>query len=435
MGLHRAGLVPALMNPRLKAPEIVALIKQGGMVGCLVEGDRTLHNSLRESFGESFCIIRVNDAQEGDIAFAGLRNSAALTTPLNPQPDDPAFIFYTSGTTGLPKGVVIPHRAAEPRVLFLATQCGHTHGPHNRICGVMPLYHVVGFFAVFLMSIAFNGTLYLMRDFVPSVVLKQIKDNQITSLFVTPTHLDALLGVSESRGDFSTLEVVSFAGALIPDPLLARVRKHFGARLVNIYGTTEAMNSLFMANPTSGSTFIPGFYSEARVVRIGGSVDDLTAPGEEGELIVSDCNDAIFSEYLGRPDATKEKLNNGWYRTSDAAVGFADGSIQIKGRIDETIISGGENIHPHEVEAVLVGHPRIADAAAIGVPDDRWGQIVVACVVSKADVTAAELEEYLRGSALADFKRPRRYCFLESIPRNATNKIMRKALLEQITKS
>ena len=270
-----------------------------------------------------------------------------------------------------------------------------------------------------------------MRDFVPPIVLKQIADSQITGLFVTPTHLDALIGASESDSDFSSLEIVSFAGALMPDPLLAKVRTRLAARLVNIYGTSEAMNSMYLSNPQSGSAFIPGFYSEVRIVRVGGAVDEICRPGEEGELFVSANNDALFTEYLDQPIATKEKLADGWYRTSDAAVLCADGTIQIKGRIDETIISGGENIHPHEVETVLAQHPNVADVAVIGLPNERWGQLVVACVVTKGSLSSTELEAYMRQSPLADFKRPRQYFFLKGIPRNATNKVMRKTLVEQ----
>jgi acyl-CoA synthetase (AMP-forming)/AMP-acid ligase II len=432
LALHRAGLVPAMMNPRLKPLEIAALIRQGDMSGAVVEGDRALQDVLREHFGSAFTIVRAGDTCDGDIDFESLAGMAAPIAAQHVKEDDPAFIFYTSGTTGLPKGAVIPQRAAEPRVLFMTTQCGHTCGPHNRVCGLMPLYHVIGFYAVFLKSLALNGTLHLMREFIPPNVIRKIREERLTSIFVTPTHLDALMSAGATRSDLSSLEIVVFAGSLMPDRVLARMRDLFPGRLVNIYGTTEAMNSLFMVAPTNGATFAPGFYSEVRVIRIGGSVEDLVAPGEEGELIVSARNDAVFLEYLARPDVTKEKLDGGWYRTSDAAVVNKAGQIEIRGRVDETIISGGENIHPNEVEEVLLAHPAIADCAVIGVPNDRWGQTVTACVVVKGELESGALETHLRGSHLADFKRPRQYHFLQSIPRNATNKVMRKVLLEMV---
>lgn len=431
LALHRAGLVPALMNPRLKPLEIVALVRQGDIVAAVIEGARALHDALRGHFG-AFSIVRTGDVREGDIAFSVLTETRTPLPPHAVQPDDPAFIFYTSGTTGLPKGVVIPQRAAEPRVLFMCTQCGHTYGAHNRICGLMPLYHVIGFYAVFLLSLAFNGTLYLMRDFVPANVIAKLSDERLTSLFVTPTHLHALASAGATRDDLASLQIVTFAGAPMPNRVLARVRELIAGRLINIYGTTEAMNSLHMVSPASGATFVPGFYSDVRIVRAGGSVDEIATAGDEGELIVSAQNDAVFLEYLGRPDVTRDKLDGGWYRTSDAAVLREDGLIEIRGRVDEMIISGGENIHPHEVEEVLLAHPAIADCAVVGVPNDRWGQMVAACVVAKADIGAEDLEQHVRGSPLADFKRPRQFHFLEAIPRNATNKIMRKALLEKL---
>jgi acyl-CoA synthetase (AMP-forming)/AMP-acid ligase II len=432
LALHRAGLVPAMMNPRLKPLEIAALLQQGDMKAAVIEGDRTLQDVLREQFGPSFTLVRNFDLKDGDISLEAL---AEVTTPIAKQEvkeDDPAFIFYTSGTTGLPKGAVIPQRAAESRVLFMTTQCGHTCGPHNRVCGLMPLFHVIGFYAVFLKSLSLNGTLYLMREFVPPKVIQTIVEHRLSSIFVTPTHLDALIGAGASKSDLSSLQIVVFAGALMPDRVLAKVRDLVSGRLVNIYGTTEAMNSLFMVAPTTGAVFVPGFYSEVRVTKIGGSVDDLVAPGEEGELLVSARNDAIFLEYLARPEVTREKLHDGWYRTSDAAIVNGDGQIEIRGRVDETIISGGENIHPNEVEEVLLACPGVADCAVIGVPNDRWGQMVTACIVARGELQSADLESYLRASHLADFKRPRRYHFLQAIPRNATNKVMRKTLLELV---
>ncbi|MFO3797926.1 MAG: AMP-binding protein, partial [Anaerolineales bacterium] len=325
----------------------------------------------------------------------------------------------------------IPQRATEPRLLFMATQCGYTHGAHNRICGLMPMYHVIGFYAVFLMALAFNGTFYLFREFVPAEILKHIKRYRLSGLFVTPTHLDALTRSIMHKDDVSSIEIVVFAGALMPDQVLARVRAVFGARLVNIYGTTEGMNALFMPNPTSGSQFIPGFYTEARVVQIGRGVNDFAEIGQEGELILSIDNDAFFTGYFSRPEATKEKVKDGWYRTSDAAVMRADGTIEYKGRVDETIISGGENIHPQEVEDILLAHPDIRDAAVLGVPNERWGQVVVACIVGPT-LDAVDLENYFRASPLADFKRPREYYFFETLPRNATNKVIRRELMERI---
>jgi 2-furoate---CoA ligase len=433
LALHRAGMVPALINPRLKSGEIAALVRGGGMAGCVAAANLSVAKSLVADIGPNARTIGIEGTLDGAPRLTDLKSSSRDLPALQPTPNDPAFIFYTSGTTGLPKGVVIPQRATEPRVLFMATQAGLTFGPHNRIAGIMPLHHVVGFFAVFVLALAFNGIYFLFREFEPRTVLAAMAHHRLTSVFATPTHLDALTAALRPEDNLSSLDLVVFAGAIVPSSVLTRFSQRLPGRKVNIYGTTEAMNSLFMREPISGTRLRPGFYSEVRVVPVGGSVHDILPPSVDGELIVSIAgNDAAFTEYLGRPDATQEKLQDGWYRTSDAAVQLPNGDIEIKGRIDDMIISGGENIHPQEVEEFLLTHGGIRDVAVVGIPDERWGSKVVAFVVSTdGGLCAADLDRFCREGSLADFKRPRTYRFLAELPRNATGKLMRRALAER----
>ncbi|MCB1733441.1 MAG: AMP-binding protein, partial [Halieaceae bacterium] len=163
----------------------------------------------------------------------------------------------------------------------------------------------------------------------------------------------------------------------------------------------------------------------------GGSVHDEVGVGEDGELLVDASADATFTRYLHRPDATAEKLVDGWYRTGDIAVKRPDGDLDVKGRVDDMIISGGENIYPEEVEALLVKHAAVAECSVVGIPDEQWGEVVVACVVS-ADGTADRdaLDAYLRASRLANYKRPRLYSFVDELPKNAAGKVLRRLLRE-----
>nr|ABI15621.1 4-chlorobenzoyl-CoA ligase [consortium cosmid clone pGZ1] len=427
LALHRAGAVPALMNPRLKPQEIRDLIEFGEMHGAVLCPALADAPPMREING---LFLRVET--EGQRDGLGSLESDGPLPAFRPGPEETAFVFYTSGTTGMPKGVVLSQRTAESRALFMVTQSGYRFGAHNRVIGLMPLYHVIGFFAVFVLALALNGRYYVVRDFKPAETAELIEAHRITGLFGTPTHLDALIGsILATPRDLSSLETVTFAGATMPDPVLDRVNAHLPGRKTNIYGTTEAMNSLFAEDPREGARLRPGFYSEVRVVPIGGSPQHALPPGEEGELVVAADADATFTEYLNQPDATRKKLHDGWYRTSDVAVMHANGDVEIRGRLDDMIISGGENIHPSEVERVLRRHPSVREAVVLGVPDERWGQRVLACIVAhEARPTANELDEFCIASELASFKRPRAYAFLDEIPRNAMNKVLVKALAQ-----
>ena len=181
-------------------------------------------------------------------------------------------------------------------------------------------------------------------------------------------------------------------------------------------------------------TLRPGYYSRVRVVRHGGDENDLVKPGEAGELIVDASADTFFSGYLNRPDATAEKLRNGWYFTGDVCVLREDGDVDLVGRVDDVIRSGGESVYPEEVEAVLATHPAIREAAVIGVPDPLWGEMVVACVVLAAAgcALAASSMPIAAASALARYKKPRAYLTMDSLPRNAANKVLRQNLREAV---
>jgi 2-furoate---CoA ligase len=182
----------------------------------------------------------------------------------------------------------------------------------------------------------------------------------------------------------------------------------------------------------------PGLFARTRVVRPDpgrlGSPDAVVARGETGELIVGLDSPEAFAGYWRRPDADAKALRGGWYFTGDLVYEDEAGDVYTVGRVDDMILSGGENVHPVEVEEVLLRHPGVGDACVIGLPDARLGQIVAAFVVARAPVTAEALDEFCRRAPdFASFKRPRRYEFVAAVPRSPTGKLLRRRLIDQHT--
>lgn len=435
LALQRLAAVPALMNARLKPEEIGALIQHGEIQGAVITRQAELADTVAAALPTGGCLLSVGGTMGPATDFAACRgDSGSLPAVPRPSSEEPAFIFYTSGTTGLPKGAVLAHRTVEPRILFLATQAGLRHGTHTRSLGFMPVSHCIGFFGVFLVTLAFNGTFYVMSAFDPSQAIDLIARHQITYLFAVPTHFHALVSAPNYAPEkVRSVELLLYGGAPIEPALLERLGKEWAATIRHIYGTTETMNSLYHPEPLGQPAALrPGFYSRVRAVRIGGGPEEVAEVGEEAELIVDAAADATFSGYLNRPDATAEKIRDGWYYTGDVVRREANGEYTFLGRVDDMIRSGGESIHPEEVEAVLAAHQAVKETSVVGIPDPRWGQIVVACVVPAAEVNATALDAHCRASTLAGYKRPKGYLFVDALPRNAANKVLRRVLRDMV---
>lgn len=431
LALHRLGTIVCMINPRLKPEEAGDLMVDAGMAGAICASDPEIVSAARMALPDGAPIFTVGGVEDHDNSFKMCRGDrAGLPAWKSPDPEGVAFVLYTSGTTGLPKGVMIPHRATDARVLFAPVQCGLRHGPQNRALGLMPLFHAVGFYSALVTTLSLNGTYFVHSAFEPSTAVEAIGKHKLTYIFGAPAQFHAMLAAPNfNPADMTSVDTLVYAGAAMPGPLLDRVKPAFPeAAITNIYGTTEVMNALYMPDPVGKPLqYRPGFYSSIRVGRIGGSIDDVCEVGQEGELLVDAAADATFIGYLNRANATAEKLMGGWYRTGDIVLQRPDGDLELCGRVDDMIVSGGENIHPEEVENILLQHEAVQEVAVIGVPDDQWSERVVACVVANG-IDSEELDAWCRGSALANYKRPREYSFLDTLPRNAVNKILRREL-------
>jgi acyl-CoA synthetase (AMP-forming)/AMP-acid ligase II len=437
LALARLGAVPALINFRLRPEDAASLIAEGDIASAIIGPDPDLVAAVAAALPRGAVLFASGGAVDGAEDWSACRAApAALPPPPKPGREDEAYIFYTSGTTGLPKGVVLAQRTTEHRILWLSTQAGLRHGTHNRTLGFMPLSHAIGFYGVFLVTLALDGTYYVMSAFDPAAAVETIEREAITYLFAIPTLFHAMTRVADYRPDrMRSLELVLFGGAAIEPELINHIDQTWPATIRHIYGTTETMCSLYNPDPVPAPARLrPGFYSRTRVVELGGAPGDLVAPGEEGELIVDSDVDTIFSGYLNRPDATAEKVRDGWYYTGDIVRLEDDGDVTLMGRVDDMIRSGGESINPEDVEAALEGHAGVAECSVVGLADARWGQIVVACVVAAGDPPeAAALDAHCRAGELAPFKRPRGYVFVESLPKNAAGKVLRRLLRDAAT--
>ena len=374
------------------------------------------------------------DAPDFARPFDDLRGSPGPVDVPALEPDDPSVILYSSGTTGDPKGIPISREATVARTISNAL--GQGYYLRETMLGVMPLYHTVGLHGIFFSMMAASGTYLCMPEFDPETAIEAIDREGVTALHEAPTIFKQLLDTAAIEdADLENVSKLAYSGAPMSPSLFEAVDEAFDPdHFTNIYGNTETYDPLaFVDLRTVDSPAVAGgshLFHRTRIVEL--DTDDPAAtvePGVEGELIVHTESPASFTEYLNKPEETRESIVEGWYFTGDAAYEREDGNVVVTGRADDLIISGGENIHPTEVEDVLMAHPEVQDVGVIGRPDEEWGEVVTAYVDGSA--TADALEAWcLENDGLADFKRPRAYEFVDEIPRNPSGKTMRYLLRE-----
>ena len=384
-GLHWAcqflGLIITPLNWRATAAELnycledadaKALIFQD-VSACSVAGSERAMGLLR---------ISLDGARDGASDFAALLEAGLIDGTPRAAPGDVSLMLYTSGTTGKPKGVPRSHRA---ELTAAVTAVGHNDfAPGERILGVMPFYHTMGVRSL-LTSAVLSGTIYCQPQFDAAATLRLIEEERISALYLVPTLFHDLISHENfSRTDISSARKLGFAGAPMPDGLLHKLQEHFQPEIfINHYGSSEIYTFSIERNAPAkpGSAGKPGMNHRMRVVRLGSTdPDDIAPVGEEGQLIADlDCDEA-FTGYWRRPDADEKALHGGWYFTGDTGYRDADGDFFVTGRVDDMMISGGENVSPVEVESLLSLHPAVSEVAVVGLPDERWGQKITAFI-------------------------------------------------------
>lgn len=386
---------------------------------------------------------------------AGAAYETALETadpadaPDRPGTDPPeSAVFFTSGTTSAPKGILVDQEQAWLAAVQPVMEMGLATTDRALVC--TPWYHMVTSEAWILPHLFSGATLVLQPSFEPRATLRAIEAHEISGLLAVPTQLEVLVETQRELGaDLGSLAYIRTGGAIVSDRLVGQVDETFDADLYNTYGLTEGVGNLTFADPADQATH-PGTIGksshlwEVRVVEPADPPEkpDPSAtvePGELGEVLGRSLQ--MTDGYLDRPEATEalfvedpEAEGSGrteWLRTGDVARLEDGGYPIIIDRIDNMIVSGGENIYPEEVQRAIEDHDGVREAGVVGVPDERWGEMVVAAVVVEGDVTAEALEAHCKAhDGLADFKRPRQYRFVDELPRSPTGTLLRGPVRE-----
>lgn len=411
LGLSAVGIAVATPSPQLAPPELARVIEDCKPVLTLGDG-ADAPSSIRH--------ITIGEPLDGLLSRAVDRPPDVHTAET-----DVFAITYTSGTTGAPKGVMLSHRSRALTALAMANEYG-CFGHSHRFLAATPLCNGAGF-AYALANLLLGGSIELMRKFDLQLFAQRLRAPETTATFVVPTILQRLLA-ADARAGSNIAGIVCNAAAL-PQPLKAAAVAHFGAGLLHeTYGSTEAG---IVANlqpseqlTTSNSCGRP-FWNVEIELR-----DEAGAPvpeGATGELHAR--GPYAFNGYLGRPDATRAAVHDGWITVGDIARFDSSGFLHIVDRKGDMIITGGINVYPREVEIVLLDAPGVAEAAVVGTPSGQWGEAVHAVIVMQPGAAPDEAGLHaLCKARLAPFKRPKMFSFMDELPRNGSGKLLRKNL-------
>ena len=421
LGLIRAGALPAAVNWRLAAPEVAALLRLAGPAAILADAD---------------CAALARPAADGAPPPA---DGARLAPPERPvsrlRPSEPAILVHTSGTTGRPKLVPLTHQQLITAVVFMKLEVPEAV-PGARHLSALPLFHVAGL-ANLSYTLFTGGHLHLLAGFDPPGFVDELTRRRIQLTQLVPTLIHAVTQEVSSRTeppDLSHLIEVVYGASPIRPELLERAVAVLGCRFRQNYASSETGPLPITSLPPEDHDPARGRLGTAGRPSLGWEV----RLGERGEIQVRGA--APLPGYWNDPEATARSLTaDGFYRTGDVGTLDADGYLTIVDRLSDLVITGGENVYPAEVEAVLAGHPAVADVAVIGIPHERWGETVHAVVVltpgkvarangdAEPGFDAGELVTWAR-DRLAGFKCPTSVTVVSELPRNATGKVLRAAL-------
>ena len=431
MAASRTGVVLVPLNFRLALPEIEFILEDSG-ARILFAGTQFVDNARLVQGNCETCAAVVEVTVDG--LYGGWATPSASHSPDLIDNDAILFQMYTSGTTGKPKGALI----SQKNVLALMNNGCRELGPFHetsRSLVCMPLFHVAGSAWLFF-GIAAGCSNDLVVDIDTGEILDQIERNEISCTLMVPTVIHMVTAAAEARGTtILGLKTICFGASPMPAELLKRAKRVFpDTDFIHVYGMTETTCMFAALDPAElranrrlescGKPFVD---AEIKIVDPNGAEVPV---GIVGEIVCR--TPQLMSGYWNRPDATAKAIRDDWYHTGDAGYVDEDGFLYIRDRIKDLVITGGENVYPAEVENAVLAHPGVADVAVIGVPDARWGEIVLAAIVVRDGQTVEddEVKSTVR-ARLAGFKVPKRIERVEALPRNGAGKVTKEVLRAQ----
>ncbi|PWA05788.1 o-succinylbenzoate--CoA ligase [Pueribacillus theae] len=434
----KIGVIVVPLNFRLNDKEIHFILKDSGSKLFLVSAEYmdVAEKSLNNTDGIKTILINEENNFDNIHKYEELIRNASSAEPRVKINENEFFgIMYTSGTTGLPKGVIHTHRSLLEIATRFIIEC-KIHDNDNTLI-VSPLFHLSGF-GTLLPSIIMGTKITIMRTYEPEMFLKTIQDFEITFSLPVPTMINKALDVENlNKFNFTNLRLLMYGGSSISAQALTKAIEVFQCDFLQGYGLTEGTPLLTLSPKdhdyafkhdnklleAAGRSVILG---EVKVVNDNG---DEVAVGEPGEIIAQ--TPQIMQGYWNRDEETQKTLKNNWLYTGDVGIRDEHEYIYIVDRKKDMIISGGENIYPAEVEKIIERLPEILETAVIGVPDKEWGEQLKAFVVFKKGktLTQKEIIEYCKNN-LASYKKPSSVEFISELPRNAGGKILKNKLRE-----
>ncbi|MED5391324.1 MAG: AMP-binding protein [Pseudomonadota bacterium] len=427
-----AGLVLVTANPSFQAKELRYVLEQSGAVALFMV-DEFRGNPMREIAENATAsvegireVINLNDETalhaRGDLE--GVLPAVA--------PDDAAQIQYTSGTTGFPKGAVLSHK----NLINNARLYCHRKkvGRHSVWANFMPLFHTAGCATGALGCLQAACKMLLIKRFDADVFAKLIEEQGVTTCFAVPTMLFGLLEALERKPrDMSSLEVISTGGAPVPPELVRRVRNRLDCHLLSAFGQTEH-SPMICLNPIEATqeqiVETAGQPLPQTEVSVQSPEDSRVMPiGEVGEICARSYG--VMIGYNDNPEATGAAIDeDGWLHTGDLGTMDAQGFIRVTGRVKDMIIRGGENLFPAEIEAVLVEHAQIRQVAVVGLPDEKWGEIIAAFMLSETTPELHELKAYCQKHLSAQ-KTPTTWVQVPEFPLTGSGKVQKFAIRDK----